>query len=245
VGLLAGGGAAGLIPLTIVALALFWLRTPVEIWAGATPIRARTARELRQVQLAAMLLSAASILGLIWLFWGRRNGAMLSIGGAAAISFLMQAILRRNRRTARTLAQMVGAAGLTATAPAAYYVVTGSLNATAFSLWGANLLFAMNQIHFVQLRIHAARVADRRQKLELGRNFLIGQILLAALIFAACARGAFPWFAAVAFLPALARGFGWFAARPKPLAVHALGKSELAYACAFGLLLVVGMGLGR
>jgi len=45
---------------------------------------------------------------------------------------------------------------MAATAPAAYYAVTGILGADTSFLWGANLLFAINQIHFVQLRIHAA-----------------------------------------------------------------------------------------
>jgi len=45
------------------------------------------------------------------------------------------------------------------------------------------------------------------------------------------------------FLPVLLRGFAWFAARPEALTIHALGKSELVYACAFGVLLVLGMRL--
>jgi hypothetical protein len=39
---------------------------------------------------------------------------------------------------------MVGTAGLTSTAPAAYYVVTGHLDPLAWSLWAANFLFAKN-----------------------------------------------------------------------------------------------------
>src|SRR5262249_12957555 len=105
------------------------------------------------------------------------------------------------------------------------------------------LLFAINQIQFVQLRIHAARAVGRRGKLATGRGFLAGQIVLVAAILAACAAGAFPWYAALAFLPILMRGFAWFAARPAPLAIHAVGKSELLYACLFGVLLVIGIRL--
>jgi hypothetical protein len=47
----------------------------------------------------------------------------------------------------------------------------------------------------------------------------------------------------MAFLPVLVRGFAWFAVEPKPLAIHALGKSELAYAVVFGLLLIIGINL--
>jgi hypothetical protein len=242
-GLLAGGSAQGLAAFTLVALALFWLRTPVESWAGASPIRARAPGELRLVRRTAMALAVVAAGGLAWLLWGGRNRALLGIGCAAGAAFLIQSIVKRVWRSARTAAQAIGAAGLTSTAPAAYYVATGRLDTTAWVLWAANLLFAINQIQFVQLRIHAARAADRREKLSLGRGFLIAQTVLAGLLATACAAGVFRWYAAAAFLPVLYRGFAWFAARPGPLAIHRLGKSELAYACVFGVLLVLGIGL--
>jgi len=34
-----GGNGKNLIALTFVALALFWLRTPLEGWAGTAPVR--------------------------------------------------------------------------------------------------------------------------------------------------------------------------------------------------------------
>jgi hypothetical protein len=176
-------------------------------------------------------------------FLGGRNRALIWIGCAAGGAFLLQSLVRRIRPGSRIAGQIVGAAGLTSTAAAAYYVVTGHLGAVAFSLWAANLLFAANQIWFVQLRIHAARAADRKQKVALGRGFLAGQTLLVVLLLAACAAGVVRWPAIIAFLPVLVRGFAWFAARPKPLVIHALGKSELVHACLFGVLLVIGMQL--
>src|SRR5579871_6261577 len=122
VALLGGSGAGSLVPLILVAVALFWLRTPVESWAGTTPIRARTAGEIQLVRNTVLLLAAVAASGLIWLFWRGRNGGLLWIGAAAGISFLLQSLLRR--RGVRTIAQMIGAAGLTSTAAAAYYVVT-------------------------------------------------------------------------------------------------------------------------
>ena len=94
----------------------------------------------------------------------------------------------------------------------------------------------------VQLRIQAAHNTSRTEKLSAGRWFLIGQVLM-ALLGVACAGQYFRWSAAVAFLPVLLRGFAWFAARFEALTIQALGKSELAYACAFGVLLVLGMRL--
>lgn len=241
VGLASGGAASSLAPLSVVALALFWLRTPVESWVGTAPIRARAPGEIRLVRNAVVGLAAISIGALVWLFWGGRNRVLVWIGTAAAAAFLLQGLLRRVRRSARTAAQMIGAAGLTATAPAAYCAVTGGWGGPAWTLWGANLLFAINQIHFVQLRIHAARAKSRSEKLAAGRGFLAGQFVLMGLLAAACTASLMRWYGVVAFLPILLRGFGWFATEPRPLAVHRLGKTELAYACSFGVLLIGAM----
>jgi hypothetical protein len=244
VGLWSGGQIPPLTPLTIAALALFWLRTPVESWLGTAPIRAQPGPEIRLVRRTVAALAAVSLTALIWLFWEGRNWDLVWIGAVAALAFLAQALFKKTWRSARVAAQMIGAAGLTSTAPAAYYVATGHLSSAAWTLWAANLLFAANQIHFVQLRIHAARAASRAEKFSAGRGFLIGQLLLVIAIGLACALRAFPWHGALAFLPLLYRGFAWFSRKSKPLAVRALGWSELAYAIGFGVLLVWGMGGG-
>src|SRR5271167_2875193 len=47
VGLLAGGRIVPVLLLTMAALALFWLRTPVESWLGTSAVRVQTREELR------------------------------------------------------------------------------------------------------------------------------------------------------------------------------------------------------
>jgi YwiC-like protein len=241
VGLLAGGRSLPLAPLTIAALALFWLRTPVESWLGTTAMRAHPGAELRLVRKTVLVLAAVAALALVWLFWGGRHGQLLWIGAAAALAFLAQALLKKLRRGARVTAQIIGAAGLTSAAPAAYYIATGSLTPMAWPLWIANLLFAVNQIQFVQLRIHASRPATRQEKFSLGKGFLTAQAILMAAIAVAGSLHLFSWYAALAFLPALIRGFAWFTRRSGPLAVRALGWSELGLAAGFGVLLVAGL----
>ncbi len=236
VGLLAGGRGSGLAPLAMLAVALFWLRTPVESWAGTAAVRANSAGEKRLVRRAALGLAAIAAAAGLWLFWGGRNGKLVWIGGIAAAAFLAQGVVKRLAPGARGAAQTIGAAGLTATAPAAYYAATGALIGTAWALWAANFLFAANQIHFVQLRIRAAHLKSRREIARTGWGFLAGQAVLMALL---------PLFggrAAAAFLPILLRGFAFFAAKPGRLRIHRLGKTELAYGCLFGVLLIAGMG---
>ena len=153
-----GGDAAGLAPLCLATLALFWLRTPVESWVGASALRARSAEELQLVKRVAALVGAVATVAVAWLFAGGERWALLWIGAAAGVAFLAQWGLKRRWRGA---AQMVGAAGLTATGAAAYYVTAGRMDEIGWAVWAANFLFAGNQIHFVQLRIHAAQAVDR------------------------------------------------------------------------------------
>ena len=240
VGLIAGGDARAMAPLSIAVLALFWLRTPVESWIGNSPVKARTAEEFALVRRAVLVLTAVSAGALAWLFWGGQHLSLLWIGVGAAAAFAAQGVVKRASRVA---AQTVGAAGLTAVAAAAYFAVTGHLNDTAWSLWIANFLFATNQIQFVQLRIRSAHAANWREKLAMGQAFAVGQVALVAFLVFACAEGLFPWYSAMAFLPVLFRGFEWFVSTFKPLAIHALGKRELLHACIFGVLLILGFGL--
>jgi hypothetical protein len=237
-GLLAGGRVLPLLWLTLAALALFWMRTPVESWWGTTPMRAQPGAELRLVRRAVLLLAGVAGVALAAIFWGGRNADLAWIGAAAGLSFLVQALLRKR---ARVTAQIVGAAGLTATAPAAFYLATGHLTAMAWSLWAANLLFAANQIQFVQLRIHTRPGMD---KLVAGRGFLVAQAGAVMLVALSSAYGWFSWYAAIAFVPMVLRGFLWFFSKPGPLALRRLGWTELTLAVGFGALLVSGLYLG-
>jgi hypothetical protein len=239
-GVSAGGNPWPLLPLTIAAVALFWLRTPVESWMGTTPIRARSTEELRLVKRAVLALASISLLALAGLFGSGGHPQLWWIGAIAATAFAAQAAVKKLWRGARIAAQMVGAVGLTCTAPAAYSVITGRLDNIACMLWAANFLFAANQIHFVQTRIHGARLNSRAEKLAMGRSFLVGQVVLAVLVVFAGSQNLLHWYAALAFAPLLLRGFAWFVRKPRPLAVHALGWSELAFALGFCVLLVLG-----
>ena len=240
------GVAAGLAPayrigplfvFLVGALSLFWLRTPVESLLGTGTIKAHTPQERRTALLASAMLIAVSGACLAGLMWNGKYLQILLLGGAAALAFTAQALLRRLGRQARMAAQLVGVIGLTCAAPAAYYIGTGRLDERALVLWAANWAFAANQIHFVQLRIHAARAANFSEKFARGRTFFLAQIvLLVALILAVFLRVA-PSLTILAFVPALVRGTQWFFRKPEPLDVKGLGWSEMKQGVTFGILL--------
>jgi hypothetical protein len=240
VGVVSGGHAQPLLAFAIATIALFCLRTPVESLLGTSPMKVQSAYERRAVAIVTAVLSLVSSLALAGLLWHGRNFNLIAFGMIAAFAFGLQALLKKIGRNFRMAAQIAGSVGLTATAPAAYYLVTGRVDATAIVLWVANWFFASDQIHYVQLRIHAARCTGIRERLSRGRMFFAGQVLLAVAVLTAWHRHIIPPMATLAFLPICLRGFAWFVRHPEPLAVHKLGRDELAQAIVFGALTIVG-----
>ena len=228
-----------LLVFTTAALSLFWLRTPLESLTGTGSLTARTPAERWTALIASVCLGAVSATCLIGLMWKGRNSGLLLLGAAAACAFVAQAVLRRLGRGARMAAQLMGAISLTCTAPAAYYIGTGLLDRRAFILWAANWIFAGNQIHFVQLRIHAARAITFSEKFDRGRFFFLAQpVLLVVLVLVSLWR-ILPPLVIVAFVPALVRGTLWFFRKPESLDVRSLGWSEMKHGVAFGVLLAM------
>lgn len=220
------------------ALTLFWLRTPFESLLGTSAMRAQTRDERRAVIDSIAILASIAALGLGTLLWAGQNSNLWWIGAAASVAFAGQALLKKLGRSTRMLSQIVGTIGLTASAPAAYYVITGKFDVTAWTLWIVNLVFAGNQIHYVQLRLHTARIEGFRARLSRGWTFAAGQLLLTAALTVACVGGLLPQFASLAFAPLRFRGWFYFIQKPAPLVVRKLGWSELAQAAAFCVLLI-------
>jgi len=241
VGVAVGHQLWPLILFTVAALALFWLRTPVESLLGTTPLSAQTPAERKTAFIASTGLALVSAGCLAGLLWNGRNRGLLLLGGIAAFVFVIQTLLMRFGRRWRMVAQLLGAVGLTCTAPAAYCVASGHLDAPAWVLWAANWIFAGNQVHFVQLRIHAARAATFGEKFARGRVFFLAQMLLLPVLAVAARLRLMPAAVMLAFLPGLMRGFYWFSRRPQPLQVRSLGWSELKQGVLFGVLLAVAM----
>jgi len=234
-----------LILLLTAALALFWLRTPLESLLGTSAMRAQTLEESHTLRSAIVVLAGIAGLALAALLWAGRNTDLWPLGAAVAAAFIGQAILKKLGRRARMLSEMVGIVGLTASAPAAYYVITGEFDDRAWMLWLANILFAGDQIHYVQLRIHTAKIQGFRAKLAHGWGFAVGQALMTAIITIACMARLMPPIASLAFAPLLFRGWFYFIQEPTQLVVRRLGWSELKHATAFCVLLIAAFILAR
>lgn len=220
------------------ALTLFWLRTPLESLLGISAMRAETKEERSAVAFAVAYLAVIAALAVTMLLWNGHYPLLWALGAAAGVAFVVQALLRKLGRRMRMLSEVVGTIGLTASAPAVYYAVSGQFGSTGWMLWLANLLFAGNQIHYVQIRIHTAKVVGLSEKLERAWAFAAGQVVMLTLLAATCWFGWMSWLVLVAFLPLLVRGFYYFVQKPAPLQVRRLGWNELGQAVAFCVLFI-------
>ncbi len=245
VGFLRGNGLLGFVQFLTAALALFWLRTPLEVLLGSSTMHVHTAEEKRMVWRAALLLSSFAAIPLYLLFRNGQHLGLLFIGAIAGAAFATQACVKLYGRKMRMPAQMIGAIGLTSTAAAAYYVVTGRLDSLAFALWAANWVFACDQIHYVQLRLHNSKVTGRRDRFSRSWAFLVLQIVMLAAIATLSLDSYLPLFAFIAFIPIVVRGIAWVFQKPEVLDVQWLGITELLHAITFGVLLITSFYMPR
>jgi YwiC-like protein len=238
-GLMAGGAGMPLLILVVAAFALFCLRTPVESMWGASPIKAHSDNEWQLVTSYLVVFAVFAIAALAGLFSLGYSRGLALIGAVSASMFVAQTVIRSLWKPGRMWAQMLGAIGLTSTAAAAYFVTTGQLDRRALALWAANWIFAGNQIHFVQVRLHASKLGTFSEKFKLGGKFFDGQFAMWLALGLAWYFHWLPALALIAFVPVFLRGLAWFFRGQQPLSLKRLGFTELAHAIAFGALLTV------
>ncbi len=226
--------------LMLAVVAMFWLRTPIESLTGWGVMRASSAAERRYVAAWIAPIALVAALAAAGLLWRGQNLPLLPLAAIAGVSFLAQVAVRRRGKQARMIAQLIGALGLTSTAAAACYVSTGQFDRLAVALWLANWLFTAVQIQFVQLRIHAAKLSARVERIAAGLRLLACELLLVVVLAAAWLQRAVPALVLIAFLPLLLRSAAWFFRRPQPLQLRRLGYTEMAHAIVFAALISIG-----
>lgn len=92
-----------LILLLTAALALFWLRTPLESVLGTSAMRAQTLEESHTLRSLIVLLAGTAAVALAGLLWSGRNADLWPLGAAVAGAFILQAVLKKFSRRARML----------------------------------------------------------------------------------------------------------------------------------------------
>jgi hypothetical protein len=171
--------------------------------------------------LAGLSAACAGPLVLVWKLWWL--AAFGAVGAALA--------LHPTRRD--SAAQLLAVCGLTLTAPAAWYVATGALGATAWWLWCWNALYFIGGWLYVRMRI--APVAARQGLRWPVIGFFCGLLLF---VLALAWANVVSYVLLLAFTLAVTRAVLGVGRLAKPLRIKRLGWSEVALSVVSGALLV-------
>jgi hypothetical protein len=226
------------LPATLVligGLAGFLVRQPATIWLRTLTGRGRKADRptaaawtIILAVIAGLCLAALLALGMTALF------ALLVPLAILLVFYLVAARYRRAKMRSLWM-ELVGAAGLAATAPAAYTASIGQLSSVAWALWG--LMAGQNALGVLYVR---TRIADTHGR-PIDRPPLLWMhvIVLLAVVVAACF-GTVPWLAALPFVGFLIRA-GWTVARVRPVAnIKRFGFTEIGVEILGGALVILG-----
>lgn len=204
-----------------------------DLWAAAA------ARRLLLILTALGLAAAVPLMGAMPL---ARLMPLVGIGALAAALTGASLGLVTRRLDHALPGQMLAAAGLPLSAPAAYYVAGGTRERVAAALWllcGAFFLWA---VFYVRLKIEArARRAPRgtvRARLSFAGGMLVidAAILLAAL--AAVRLGPFSPLALAAFIPAVLQTTAGITRLDRPASLKRVGILLTAHSIVFGLAVI-------
>ncbi|HXG94570.1 MAG TPA: YwiC-like family protein [Blastocatellia bacterium] len=232
-------------PLRAIALAaaatfLFIARESLLVWwrGRSRGQKQESARRAMLIYLALAALFAAPLVLINHLYW---------LVPAAALSLALLAINAEQavRREDRTITgEMIAIAGLTMTAPMAYYAARGSWDMTAAWLWALCALYFASSVFYVKLRVYSlsARKEELRRQTWRRCAFYHGSLLVGLLLLALT--GKLNLFAIAAFAPIFGRTF-WFMTRPaNQINLKRIGLLEIIFSVVFLVFITLTFRIG-
>jgi hypothetical protein len=185
------------------------------------------ARRLTIAYLAFAALLGAPLVFLFRLYW------LIPLAIATAILLTVNA-REAVRGEDRTVAgEMVAIAGLTLTAPAAYYVSRGVLDITAIWLWMLCAFYFASSVFYIKLRVTTINPRRENARRQSWKRCAFYHVFLFASLVLLAMTGSLNLFALAAFLPVLIRSF-WYLAKPvRQINLQRVGWLEMIYSIVF------------
>ena len=216
-----GAGVAGRFPLPVwlcllAILALFLARQPISLW-----LRIRRGKARRADAPAAI-------------FWSLLLSGVAALAGVGLLLSGRQAILWLGPR--RLSVELIGVVGLALAAPAAYVAATGTLDTTAWLVWGISALHSVISVLYVRLRVDATH---RRLSPAGARMVVLAHLLSLGLVLGTAAGGWLPWLVALPIALLLARAVYAAWRRPPLDNVKRFGFTEIGYSLAFAAIVII------
>ena len=230
VGALVGWSAPLRVMLTGLSVTfVFIARESLLIWWRA---RSRGQRNDQALRFMVSYVALAGVFGvpllLVYhLYWfvgmGVVAAALLAINAWQAV-----------RRIDRTIGgEMMAIAGLTLTAPAAYYAAGGAFDTKAVWLWVLCASYFASSVFYVKLRVSTINPRLHKDRRETWYRCAFYHALLLGSLVTLALTGSLNVFAAAAFAPVLTRSL-WYLARPvRQVNLRRVGWLEMVYSLVF------------
>lgn len=169
---------------------------------------------------------------------------LLVIGIFGAVSFFGNFLL--TRKIQKSIASDLAAvAGLTLSAPSAYYVTTGTLDTNAFVLWLLNLLFFGCSVFYVHLKIRASAMKKSRwhawEKISVGKVNILYHCFVVSVIAVLVLYHLTPATIVIAFLPMVVHAIAGTIKLSHRVKFKNLGFLLLGHSIVFGIVFVLTM----
>ncbi len=207
-----------------------------ETHSSDAPVKgAATGIRWTVILLGGSALCAAPLL-FIWKLWW-----LAAFGGVAGLLAF--------RKTERSIAmQLLAVAGLTLTAPAAWYAGTGHLGTRALLLWLLNALYFAGGVFYVKMHVAAAirrkLIQSPVEKLRHGAAVLAYHLGLVVVLLALASSGVVSFWVSLAYAPVVLRAFVGVGQLEPALRIKRLGWTEVAYSLVYAAVLVATLRFG-
>lgn len=202
---------------------------------------ARSDRALQGTAIRRMLvLGIPGLVAIAGLIIPGRAGLLL-LAPAAAIAAAAAVALVRARRDHAVAGQVLAAATLALSAPAAYHVATGSWDRIAVAVWAVNFLFFLGAVAYVQLRIDALRargVGGVIDRARFAARVLLLDVAIVVAAWLALRFGGLAPLALVAFAPVAVHTIVGVLRLNHPVRFKRLGFAALGHALLFAALVI-------
>ncbi|MBS1788431.1 MAG: YwiC-like family protein [Acidobacteria bacterium] len=238
-----GVAVAGTVNLAVLLLllatsALFISRESLLVWWRARKRGRQTQSATDSQRLLLIYLTVAALTGLplmlVYKFYG-----LLLFGLLAAAMLVLNGWKATDFEDRTVQSELLAIAGMTMTAPAAYYVASGQWGPKTFWLWALSAAYFASSVFYVKLRVtglHAKHPDDKqraRWQCVTYHGFLLVSLLALAIT------QSLSLFSLIAFAPVLART-AWSLGKPSnQLNLKQIGIAEIIYSLIFLVFTVV------
>ena len=181
-------------------------------------------------------LVAALVCG-FYLFWNYSLWLLVPLGLLIAFLMCLHLYLVGRRRERSVWGELLGVVGLTSTAPASCYVISGTWEYPCLLLWLLSFLYFASGVFYVKMRV--SRHIKTGEHLQHVRHCVAYHSFLLIALLLLSWYGLISKILILAYLPIIVRALAGAFAREERLNIRRIGFNELGQSLVFIVLFVV------